>query len=141
MASHTCIDGDEPAGKLQNKPPPVFLPLSVFGDSQFVLTLRLLTSLEARLALPERLSRLRPSIVYQMSIHFSFQQNEVQEERQRVVFDVWICKFQAFTALFKSQIVRRFVNCVEVGYGVCASDTDGHARSGKQQGCDEVWIT
>jgi hypothetical protein len=31
-----------------------------------------------------------------MSIHFPLQQDEVQEERQRVVFDIWICKFQAF---------------------------------------------
>lgn len=111
MGSHTCIDSDKPAGKLQNQPPPVlqaghsatvsstdsaiphFLPLPV-GSSQFVLTF--LTSLETSLALAKRLSRLRPSIIYQMSIHFPLQQDEVQEERQRVVFDIWIGKFQAF---------------------------------------------
>lgn len=112
MGSHTCIDSDKPAGKLQNQPPPVlqaghsatvsstdsaiphFLPLLVIGSSQFVLTF--LASLKTSLVLAKRLSRLRPSIIYQMSIHFPLQQDEVQEERQRVVFDIWICKFQAF---------------------------------------------
>lgn len=34
-------------------------------------------------------------------------------------------------ALFKSQVVCGFINCVEVRYGVSAGDTDGHAGLGK----------
>lgn len=72
-----------------------FIPLLVVSSSQ-ALFLHL-TSLGATLALPKSLSWLSPSIINQMPVHFSLQQDEVQKQRQGVVFDIWICEFEAFT--------------------------------------------